>query len=520
MWKKTLVSVSLLFILILTSCQKDKDDIMTVLKINFQEGDLPSLHPHEFAIHLRGISIGKCLFEGLTRIGEDGTVQLAGAKSITPSIDGLSYTIALRDNWWSNGTLVTASHYANAWKAALLPASPCTRADLLYPLKNGEESKKGLLSIDEVGVKVLDDKTLLVELAYPCPYFLELLSTTVFYPLLDPENRGVSAFNGPFALDMWEREECLRLKPNPYYWNKKNVSIRQIEVSMMRDMSAVFNSYEGGVLDWIGVPLCNLTAEQIDYFKKTDSLKSHPVDRVFWVFLNTDHPALSSRLIRQALSLAIDRNKITQHILTGGKPLSKPFPSTLLSSASSAKIDENLFRAKELFEQGLQDLGFTRQTLPPISISFAQQASRKQFAEYLHQAWVDAFGIDVRLDAQEWNVLRANLDQGRFHAAGCMEAAFYKDPLEVLERFVSRKPGNFSQWVNPEFSQKVLLAKQECDASSRTALMAEAEEILIDQMPFIPICSDRLLFSHHPGLKGYVFDYVGAIDFSYATLDK
>lgn len=492
---------------------------MGTLKINFQEGDLPTLHPHDLMIYLRGISIAKTLFEGLTRIGSDGKVQLAGAESMEVSPDGLRYTFTLRKNQWSDGTPVTASHYEKAWKAALSPVSPCSRANLLYAIKNGEEAKKGLVPVSEVGIKSANDKTLIVELAYPSPYLLQLLAHPVFYPLLHPEKKEILAFNGPFVVDSWQRGQVMRLKPNRYFWNRKNVHLKEIEVSMMQDMETVFTSYENKAIDWIGVPLCNLSVEQIGQLKKQETLKSHPVDRAFWVFLNTENPAFSSPLIRKALSLAIDRSKITEHILIGGQPLSKPFPSTLLAHDSPAKIDENLQKAQELFAKGLDELGLTKETFPPFAISFGQQANRKQVAMYLREAWSDAFGIDVRLDSQEWNVLRANMDKGLFEVTGVFEAAFYKDPIEVMERFITRNPGNFSQWLNPAFSQKISSAKREGNPQRRLELMAQAEEILIDEMPFIPICSDKLLFSHHPGLSGYAFDYVGAIDFSYAKLE-
>lgn len=520
MWKEKLCSIILLLSLFLVGCQKEKENKMSTLKINFQEGDLPTLHPHDLMIYLRGISIAKCLFEGLTRIDKQGKAELAGAASIDASSDGLRYTITLRENHFSDGAPVTASHYEKAWKTALSPVSSCSRANLLYVFKNAEEAKRGIVSLDEVGIKASDDKTLIVDLAYPSPHFLELLTHPIFYPIRSPEKKEITVFNGPFKVDRWERGLLLRLKPNPYHWNRNNVSLKQIDVSMMQDMATVFTAYENKAIDWIGVPLCNLTVEQISQLKQENSLRSHPVDRAFWVFLNTENPAFSSPLIRQALSLAIDRHKITQHILVGGQPLSKPFPDTLLPSIPAKQIDENLSLAKQLFDQGLKELNLTKQSFPPISISFAQQANRKQLAEYLREAWSDAFGIDVQLDSQEWNVLRANIDKGLFEITGCFEAAFYKDPLEVMERFISRNSGNFSQWINSSFSQAISSAKREKNPEQRTELMAQAEQILIDEMPFIPICSDKLLFAHNSALKDYAFDYVGAIDFSYARLQN
>ena len=158
---------------------------MKSLTINFQEGDLPSLHPHDLLIYLRGIAATKLLFECLTRIDENGKVRLSGAEAVDVSQDRLRYIFTLRANRWSNGEPVTASHYEKAWKAALSPVSLCSRADLLYVVKNGEKAKKGAVSLDSVGVKAVDEKTLVVDLEYPSGFFLDLVSQPICAPLLD-----------------------------------------------------------------------------------------------------------------------------------------------------------------------------------------------------------------------------------------------------------------------------------------------------------------------------------------------
>ncbi len=175
------------------------------LKIDFQEGDLTSLHPHELIIYLRGISIGKTLFEGLTRMDEQGKAQLAGAQSVDISRNGLFYIFKLRENHWSDGTPVTAIQYESAWKEALSPVSFCKRAELLYMVKNAAEAKRGEVPLDAIGIKALDDQTLFIELARPSPHFLELLAQPICAPLKNPSEKTISHFNGPFLLDKWDR---------------------------------------------------------------------------------------------------------------------------------------------------------------------------------------------------------------------------------------------------------------------------------------------------------------------------
>lgn len=513
---KKIVATCILVVFFLSNCQKREEFVVDSLKLNLQEGDLPSLHPHALMIYLRGISVAKTLFEGLARINAQGEAELTGAKSVEISPDKLRYTFTLRENKWSNGMPVTAHHYELAWKEALSPTSTCSRGDLLYMIKNASEAKEGKVPLDSIGVKALDDQTLIVELAYPSPYFLELTAQPICAPMMEPKNPKVTEFNGPFMVDAWKREDYLRLKPNPYYWDKDRIALKEIEISFIPDVMTAYYMYNKGSLDWIGLPLCGLTAELIGQLNKEQQLTTHPVDRVFWMHLNTENPALSSPAIRRALSLATKRSAITDFIFIGGRPLEKPLPLGLLAAAATSPLHEDIEEARKQFEIGLQEMGLSREAFPPLTITYSQQANRKQLAEYLQQVWSKALGIKVQTQALEWNVLRSNLEKGLYEISGSFEAAFYNDPLEIFEKYASLNPCNFSRWVNQSFKEKVALAKEEGDPERRKALLSEAEQILIDQMPFIPISSDVFQFAHQPNLRGYVFDYVGAIDFSRA----
>jgi len=516
--KKLYTFFVLLLLFTCTSCQKESKKEEPRLKINFQEGDLPSLHPHDLVIYLRGLSLAKILFEPLTRINQHGQIELAGAKSVHLSSDRLTYTFIIRDQAWSDGTPVTAHHYEIAWKTALSPQSTCSRADLFYGIKNAEEAKKGKVPLDNVGIKAIDAHTLVIDLAYPSPYFLELAAQSIACPLLNPEKKEQTVFNGPFVVSEWKKGSSLHLKPNPYYWDRMHIQLKGIDIFFIEDINTIFSLYEKGDIDWVGVPLCPLSAELIQHLKDNFTLKSQPVGRSFWVFLNTEHPGLNSVAIRQALSLALDREAVTHHILIGGEASKKPLSRQLLPLLPKLSLKENIQEADRRFARGLQELGLTKETFPPLEISYSQQANRKQFAEYLQERWHKILGIEIHLKAEEWTVLRSNLEKGLFTISMAYEGAFYQDPLELLERYATKNPSNFSQWLEPNFEKTILMAKHEKHEVNRMKLLSEAEEMLIDQMPFIPICSDRFLFTHNPELTGYVIDSIGAIDFSRSSI--
>ncbi|MDE3055695.1 MAG: peptide ABC transporter substrate-binding protein [Verrucomicrobiota bacterium] len=506
---------TLLAFVFCTACQrKEENRSMYTLRLNLQEGDLPSLHPHDVLVYLRGISASKMLFEGLTRVDAQGKISLAGAESLEISQDRLRYSFVLRDNCWSDGSPVTAYQYERSFKEALSPTSRCLQANLLYMIKNAEAAKAGKVSIDEIGVKALDNKRLVVELAYPSPYLTELLAQPICAPLIDGMEQP-KRFNGPFCVDLWERDHLIRLKPNPHFWNKRDVKLQEIDFFMISDQNANFEAYKKGDIDWLGSPLSPLSREQMNHLQ--NELHQHPIERSFWIYLNTEHPHLSSQKIRQALSLAINRAQITEHIFLGGDPLGKMLPVNLLPVNLFLKPKEDLEEAQRLFAQGLEEMGYTKENFPPFVISYAQQANRKEFAQYLQETWTRAFGIRIELQQQEWNALRANLSKGVFDVCAVFEAAYYKDPLEILERIGQKGPTNHSQWISPEYRKLITSAIFAENTQARLEILGKAEKMLLEEVPIIPVCSDRLLFAHSKGLKGYAFDSLGALDLSYAS---
>ncbi|NGX61593.1 MAG: Oligopeptide-binding protein OppA [Chlamydiae bacterium] len=514
---KNILVLFTIFLTFFSSCQKKETQETRKLTLNFQEGDLPSLHPHDLMIHLRGLSIAKTLYEGLTRIDETGKAVLTGAESYQVSPNGMCYTFTLRPNSWSDGAPVLATQYEAAWKEALSPSSDCSRADLLYMIRNAEAAKRGDVPVEEVGIKALDEMTLEISLEYPSPLLLELLAQPICFPLIHPQEKQMHAFNGPFVVDIWAKGDKINLKPNPLFWNCESVGLDEIEVYMIEDSMTAYALFEKEELDWVGLPLSPLTTEMLTRLENQEKLYSHPVDRAFWIFLNTEHPVLSSAKIRQALNLALDRKSITDHILKGGTPLEKSLPFSLLSIIPPHLFSKNEALAQIKLAEGLEEIGYTKEDLPPLVITYSQQANRKQVAEYLQESWMKTLGIPIQLKSEEWNVLRSNLEKGEYIISAAYEAAFYNDPLELLERFITINPCNFPRWTHPEFGKLVTEAKYETDQERRLELLSKAEQLMMEELPFIPVSTDTLFFTHPEGLTGYCFDFVGAVDFSKAS---
>jgi len=485
---------------------------MHSIRLNFQEGDPPSLHPHLTNTHIRCNSLGKLLFECLTRINQKAEVDLAGAKSVEISEDGLRYVFTLRDNRWSDGSLVTAFQYEAAWKAAVHPDSLCNRADLFYPIKNAEEIKKKELPLNSLGVKALDEKTLQIELSFPCPAFLKLLAAPVFAPLKNPEGEP-NIFNGSFTVALWEKTRQLQLTKNPFFWNRENVFLETVNISFVMENATALYLYEKGEIDWVGSPVSTLPMEAVPVLENQKTLRKRISSLVFWLHINTQCAPFHIPAIRQALAASLDPGKINEHILIG-IPTASPLPASISLNPALTEREGN---AQELFARGLKEGGLT--ACPPIQLRYFNTPRMKALAQYLQEAWQQTLGITVKLECSDWNIFRSALEQGDFQIAGCYEAPDYPEPLNILDRFGSSSRSNFCRWTDSLFQEKLSLAKTAIDAKQRQQWLQEAERILISALPVIPISSATQIYLHPPTLKGYIFDFSGAIDFSYAYFD-
>ena len=241
--------------------QKSEITDSKALRLNFIAGDLPSLDPQALSRDMRGIGLGKWLFEGLTRLDPNGKYELAGAEDVEISPCRMKYTFKLRPNFYSNGDRVTAADYERSWKEALAPDSTCVKSYLFYFIKNAEKAKQGKVSVDEIGVKAIDDHTLFIELEHPTSCLFNLLSLCLFSPFkMDKEN---VLFNGPYKVVERSKDSHLKLGKNPFFWDHSHIAIDEVHISMIQDGMTALALYQKGELDWIGDPFSYLSSDVV-----------------------------------------------------------------------------------------------------------------------------------------------------------------------------------------------------------------------------------------------------------------
>jgi oligopeptide transport system substrate-binding protein len=292
----------------------------------------------------------KSLYEGLTRINLDGKVELALAKKIELSKCKTKYIIYLRSSKWANGKKLTASHFVEAWKLAIKPNTKCVQPYRFFPIKNAEKIFQGKLSIEKIGLFAPRKDKIVIYLEHLTPYFTQLLADPIYSPMYDFLDNNNYIFNGSFVIEKFQPGEELQLKKNISFWDVENVKLDGVKISFIRNISIVYELYKKGKLDFIGSPFSDFSVEIIEEVK---NLNKKEVCAIHWLHVNTKHPKLSSKSIRKALSLAIDRDYIANEIILNANPNSLILPSKLSQLSTLKKIK----KARELFKEGLLELG-------------------------------------------------------------------------------------------------------------------------------------------------------------------
>ncbi|NGX28767.1 MAG: Oligopeptide-binding protein OppA [Candidatus Anoxychlamydiales bacterium] len=460
------------------------------------------------------------LFRGLMHYDSNGDLICSLAKSYTVSKDQKKYTFYLKDVYWSDGKAITAYDFEKSWKKILDPKFPSPYAELLYPIKNAEMAKKGLLDLKEVKIKAKDKKTLIVELEYPNPYFLFLTSFYTFFPMpshqseKDMLNDNIIT-SGPFKLKRWQRNNRLVLEKNPFFYNKDKINIDSFEINIIANEETAFQMYENGEVDFISSFLSPLSAETLGKISKREDANIVPIGGFSFLSFNVEKFPFNNRNLRYAFSLAIDRQKIVDNITQLKEKIAKRIiPPIFLKDENKVLIENNkLDLAKKLFDKALTELNVLKDDLK-ISFTFGSYIIHKKEAEALKQMWEKAFNISIKLNLLEDKTLLSKLHQRDYQIGLARLMVRYNDPLNIFERFKYKNhPKNYANWENIEFIKTLDLAKKEFDLKKRFDLILKAEKILVKDLAIAPLYFYNYTMLKKSYVKGIYSNIVGDLLF-------
>ncbi|GFZ31199.1 peptide ABC transporter substrate-binding protein [Clostridium zeae] len=446
-------------------------------------------------------------FEGLENVDANNKVNPGVAEKYDVSSDGTKYTFHLRkDAKWSDGKGVTANDFYYAWTRALAPETASDYAYQLYYIKNGEAYNGGKAKVTDVGIKVVDDYTLEVTLEAPTAYFLALTAFPTYFPvrkdIVEANKEGWATdaktfvSNGPYKMSEYAQKDHMTFVKNDNYWDKSNVKLDKIQYTLLDNETSALNAFESGEIDATDL----LPAEQKQSLIKDGKAKVYPYLGTYYYAINVSSKnvsadvakALNNVSVRKALSLAIDRTAIVENVTKGGEqPATSYVPKGIVDSSGKEfknkdylKTTADVEGAKKL----LADAGYPDgKNFPKLEIKYNTGQGHQNIAQAIQEMWKKNLGIDVTLVNEERKVQLDDLTKHNFMVCRTSWIADYNDPMTFLDMFYTNGGNNNPGYTNAEYDKLVDSAKKGTDAAKRTDDLHKVEDILMNDMPIIPI---------------------------------
>lgn len=475
-------------------------------------------------------------FEGLMKRSEEGEIVGGMAKDYTLADDNVTYTFTLRDDVkWSNGDPVTAYDFEYSWKRALDPELAAYYAYQFFYLKNGEAYNAGKASVDEVGVKAIDEKTLEVVLEQPAAYFLELTAFYCYFPVnkavveANPEwanSPETYVCNGPFKLTEWAHKAKIVLSKNESYYDVANIKLDGIELGIIEDENTAWQKYEGGEYDFL-TPLPQAVTAQLKEENSPELVIGTDLATYYYNYNNKIKP-FNNVKVRHALSMAIDRQTIVDKVAQGGQVPAggiTPFGIPDENNEDFREVVGNLLpydpdAAKALLEEGLAEEGMTLADMSQFSILYNTSEGHKKIAQAIQEMWRTAFGIELQIENVEFQVKLDREKAGDYAVSRAGWIGDYVDPMTFLDLFVTDGPYNDSKFSNAEYDELINIAKGTADQKVRFDAMRKAEEILMEQLPIAPIYHYTQPYAQKSYVKGVTKAVNRYPSFIYADIVK
>lgn len=478
-------------------------------------------------------------FECLMVLNENNEAVPGAAESYEVSDDGLVYTFKLRkDGKWSDGEPVTANDFYYAWMRGLNKETAAEYCYQFFYIKNGEKYYNGEATADEVGLKVLDDYTLEITLEAPTAYYPQLLAHQTYSPVREdivtanPDTWATSPDtyigNGPFKLVRWDMKDQLVFEKNDNYWDADNVKLEKITYKLVTDETTAYSELKAGNFDVVN----SVPTNEIEPGKNDGLVKIFPKLGIYFFAINVGKQdsmsenvknALSNKLVRQALALAIDRQEIIDNVGKADQVAAYSFvPLGITTSDGNefsskeyydpSDMDGNIEKAKELLKEAGYENG---EGLPTIELMYNTEGAHKDVCQIVQEN-LAKIGVNVELTNQEWAVFLSTRQNGEYQIARHGWIGDYSDPMTFLDMWVTGGGNNDCGFSNSEYDSLIAEAKVETDTKKREELLRQAEDILMDEMPVIPVYFYTTVMAWNDDVEGVLVTALGKVYFKNA----
>lgn len=450
---------------------------------------------------LEELRIVMAMWEGLMRMDPQTALPIPGlAERHEISPDGKVYTFHLRaDAKWSTGGRITAHDFVYSWLRVLNPVTASEYAGQLFYVKNAEAYfNRTITNADEVGVQALDDQTLRVELTNPTPFFLGLCAfqtlSVVPRDVIDRHGDDWMSVrplpvSGPYQLERWTLSDRVRLRANPHYWDAANTRCQVVDLLPIRSASTAFNLYERGKLDIIWDKEL-IPSELFPVLKSRPDFNSFSYLGTYFLRFNVTRPPLNNPLVRRALAMCIDKQRLVDKILMTGEKIGSHFvPPGTANCRSPEGLAFDPAGARQLLKEAGFEGGKGLRSIEYLFESVSGGGSvHSKIAVELQEMWQRELGIKVELRQMEKQVYLAAQRGLDYDVSRSTWIGDYNDPNTFLDLFRANNGNNRTGWKNPRYDELMEQASRITDLKQRAELLREAEVILVrDDPPIVPI---------------------------------
>lgn len=441
-------------------------------------------------------------------IFKDNKIIPGAAESYTVSGDKKTYTFKLRKNLkWSDGKALTSKDYKYAWMRLLNSKSGAPYSFFLFGVVNGEKYFKNEVPASEVGIETPDDSTIIVKLSEPISYFTQIVA----FPALAPQredvvnkygskygsNLNTQVYSGPFMVSEWQKGGKIELVRNPNYWNAKEVKLDKVKFTEIKEANTAYKMFVSNQLDVI--------AGSGEYLKPLkDGVKEGKWNEinevgssVFYTLYNLDssNKLLKNKNIRLALSIAINREGLTEKVMRRNIPAYGLVPEGIQVGNINyrSEVSEPLKEVmnedpKNLFIKGLKELGLDPDP-SKYEINYLLQNSdavSKMQGEYMQNTWKQVIGVNVKLvTSADFSDFLSKVDKGEFDMSSSGWGADYNDPMTFLDLFTPENGSNYGKYNDERVNELLSKIKTMTDDNEKLKIYKEVERIEVVDNPAV-----------------------------------
>jgi oligopeptide transport system substrate-binding protein len=321
--------------------------------------------------------------------------------------------------------------------------------------------------------------------------------------------------NGPFRLREWTIGQRIVGERSETYWDAASVRLRELRLYPMEDINAEERAFRGGQLHVTeAVP-----AAKIDSYRASPAgeLRMDPALGTYFYRLNVAHPSLASPEVRRALAQAVDREAIVTRILRGTQVASAAFTPGGLADYEPPR---GLEYDPEAARAALAAAGYPGgKGAPELELLFNSSENHRAIAEALQEMWRRELGLSVRLVSMEGKTVLDARRTGQFQLLRSSWVGDYADPMTFLAVWRAASGNNYTGWQSPAYEARLDRAERTTRQDERATWLREAEALLLNEAPLIPLYRYTHVYLLHPAVRGWYSNPMGRHPYKHVWLE-